>query len=600
MIIYRVPEQTASCPRLLLRLGADLHRLERSCSANHEQVQELLIEFGELEAAIADALFPEVDSINHIAQEFRQAALLLGHVFYRSWKQGAAQIKPWLERLRLAIDRLALLHLPKTVQMTVCEGYAHYGLYPETYVESTIRFFRDARPPRAVCIGLRSIGTSLSAVVGATLQELGCEVRAYTVRPRGHPFDRRLLLSPPLEAELRSLPGAHFLIIDEGPGLSGSSLACVAQRLSELGVPDHRITIFPSWEPDGESFLSETAQARWRRHKKYTTNFQQVWLESGRLISPWPNGRFLDLSAGNWRALFYRHERDYPAVQPQHERRKYLWSGPSPPPGRRTPTAAFHEAADVDHAAPVLFKFAGLGRYGRSKLARAQQLADARFAPPALGLANGIMRMRFIPGRPLSVSDVNQELLDRIAHYLAHLRETFPAARAVPYEELVQMIRINAAEAFGDRWADTISRLSQRQAAAVCDSSTVAIDGRMLPHEWISTTGGYFKVDGTDHHNDHFFPSCQDIAWDVAGTLVEFALTPEAQDYFLGKYQSLAQDRTLMERLPFYRLAYISYRLGYATHAGGALGSHPDAPRFKSLVSRYSFLLRQAIGGLAE
>ena len=50
----------------------------------------------------------------------------------------------------------------------------------------------------------------------------------------------------------------------------------------------------------------------------------------------------------------------------------------------------------------------------------------------------------------------------------------------------------------------------------------VAIDGRMLPHEWLETRMAIVKADALDHHDDHFFPGCQDIAWDIAGASVEW------------------------------------------------------------------------------
>ncbi len=46
----------------------------------------------------------------------------------------------------------------------------------------------------------------------------------------------------------------------------------------------------------------------------------------------------------------------------------------------------------------------------------------------------------------------------------------------------------------------------------------------MLPHEWLLTATGYMKTDALDHHDDHFLPGCQNIAWDVACASVEFEL----------------------------------------------------------------------------
>jgi hypothetical protein len=219
MIVYRAQEQTTGPSQLLARIRITLQQNGQGELTDHGQVVELLIDFGELEAGVVDALCPERDSDSQVAQALRQTNVLLGHAFYHSWRR-AGEMRLWLERLSsaLTLNRVAFLVLPEMVRVSVPEGYVYYGLYPETYLKAAVKFFHEVRPSRAVGIGIRSIGTSLSAVVCAALEELGCETHSYTVRPRGHPFDRRLALSPRLEEAWRSLADSHFLIIDEGPG----------------------------------------------------------------------------------------------------------------------------------------------------------------------------------------------------------------------------------------------------------------------------------------------------------------------------------------------------------------------------------------------
>ena len=71
----------------------------------------------------------------------------------------------------------------------------------------------------------------------------------FTVRPRGHPFHRELHLSESLENAIRRHAESWFLIVDEGPGLSGSSFVSVALKLERLGIPSDRIVLFPSHDP---------------------------------------------------------------------------------------------------------------------------------------------------------------------------------------------------------------------------------------------------------------------------------------------------------------------------------------------------------------
>ena len=107
----------------------------------------------------------------------------------------------------------------------------------------------------------------------------------------------------------------------------------------------------------------------------------------------------------------------------------------------------------------------------------------------------------------------------------------------------------------------------------------------MLPHEWIETRRGYVKTDALDHYDDHFFPGCQDIAWDIAGASVEWGFPPEA---LLDRYLRLQPDPKLRARIPFYVAAYRAYRIGYCRMAADSLGDRAEANRFRSLLSKYA------------
>ena len=114
------------------------------------------------------------------------------------------------------------------------EGYAFYAVYPEMYAMAA-----RALPPSAkrLVIGIRSIGTSLGAAVARA-----CGAALITVRPIGHPFARRLALDDALRDHILSF---HDLaIVDEGPGLSGSSFGCVADFLEDHGVAPERIAFW--------------------------------------------------------------------------------------------------------------------------------------------------------------------------------------------------------------------------------------------------------------------------------------------------------------------------------------------------------------------
>ena len=66
----------------------------------------------------------------------------------------------------------------------------------------------------------------------------------------------------------------------------------------------------------------------------------------------------------------------------------------------------------------------------------------------------------------------------------------------------------------------------------------------MMPHEWLELPDGrLLKLDGSAHGDDHFFPGPCDIAWDLAGTIVEWKLTAPEAEYFLEEYRRAQRRR---------------------------------------------------------
>jgi hypothetical protein len=494
MTVYSDRKQTVNTGTLIGQILAAADPLER------------LILLGQLEAGAVDALCPHEDHLHPVAAELRDIST------------GDAPL-----------ERLRSLALPSSVSISTPEGYAYYSLYPLQYDRAAQRFAREHRPTQCIVLGIRSIGTSLSAVVTKALRAAGTMVWSWTVRPHGHPFDRCARLSPALTETMRRAEDAWFCIVDEGPGLSGSSFASVADALSATGVDDRKIVFFPSHEPDATSFVSDKARDRWLRHKNFVEPFP--------LSSAIPTGA-RELSGGLWREVTGCDV----AVQPQHERRKYLHDG-------------------------KLWKFAGLAHLGRARFERGQVLSDAGLIPRVLEFHEGFITSEFVPQRMCP-----HDVLNAVTRYLVFIRREFETGQSVRYAEMRDMIHVN-----------TGIEVST-QNSLIEDAGVIAIDGRMLPHEWV----GAFKTDALDHYDDHFFPGCQDIAWDIAGAAVEFGIPVSA---IADRYLASQYDPALRNRLPFYRTAYLAYRIGYAGMAATSLGSSPDGRRFAALKQRYTAAL---------
>jgi hypothetical protein len=114
----------------------------------------------------------------------------------------------------------------------------------------------------------------------------------------------------------------------------------------------------------------------------------------------------------------------------------------------------------------------------------------------------------------------------------------------------------------------------------------------MFPHEWIATDRGLVKLDALEHHDDHFYPGPHDIAWDAAGTIVEFGLEGDAEDGLVAQIASALGDSHLPARMPFFVAAYLAFRAGYCSLGASALGDTPDAARLRAAAARYTQALR--------
>jgi hypothetical protein len=559
MLVYRSAERQASTAAALDSL---IRTAESASHPTHDALTEIFIDLGEIESAIADRLFPHRDGLHPIATVFRNAALRSAHALIASWSSERATRDRELARMLEHLRRLPRAALPETVDLRVSEGYAYYALHPESYAAAAAQFAEMCRPSLAICVGIRSIGASLSAIVAAALERRGISVRQYTVRPRGHPFDRRVDVHDDLAAAWRAAPsGAHFLVVDEGPGLSGSSFGAVVRALESLRVDPRRVSLFPSWNPDGSAFRSVEARAVWTDHRRFCADGKVARCSIVR------RNEGIDLSAGAWRGFVCADPSSWPAVQPQHERVKRLLP-----------------------ASDAIVRFAGLGRYGAIKRQRANALAERGLAPRPLDLENGYLSMPFIDGKPCVRPTT--ALIDAAAAHVAFLTRTFPADRSPGVDALMEMTASNLREGLGDA-APPLQLEPYRRPLE--DAPCAAIDGRMLAHEWLESHGAFVKDDALDHHCDHFFPGVQDAGWDLAAVAFEFGLDRSGRERLIEKYRASSGDRDIQARLPFYDMAYPAFRLGYAALAQETLGETSDGRRFRAVAERCRARLRQVL-----
>jgi len=438
------------------------------------------------------------------------------------------------------IAGLRARELPDSLLVNAPEGFAYYGLDPLRYADVILKF----REHPAFVVGIRSIGTVLAAVCAAAL-----DCARITVRPAGHPYDRELQLDSDQHTQIREALArdAQFLIVDEGPGLSGSSFLSTAEALERVDVARGRITLIGSHDCDGRSLVARDAATRWPR-------FRFLPVASN---SPPPGARpFLDWD--------WRRESDLP-----NDRWPATWSQLTPP-------------KYISGDGMVLWKFEGLGRAGDQVRDRAYRLAAAGFTPRVATESHGFTGYNYVRGTPVAPEDWDPQTAQRLAEYLVFRKIEF-AAPTDPGG--VEMVSHNVAALLGRDLQDfTLEAVD----SCICDA-------HLMPHEWIRTDDGRLvKTDATMHGDDHFYPGACGIAWDIAGTLIEWSLEAPAADQFVAMYEDLSVSR-VRERIAQYKIAYSAFHAAFAQMAASSMPGTLEAQRFDHEFKRYMEMLRREV-----
>lgn len=563
MLVYGDPVRTIDLASWSDRLASPVSGA--SAIARHAERVARLILTGQALQAVADAQFEaagERDVETPETQALGDLLLSLACEVGASWR-GAR-----VEEARLTPPRLTGRLVAREP-----EGYAFYALYPELYYDAARRCGPE---PQALALGLRSIGTSLAAVVAAGLG--GRDLA--TVRPKGPVFAREID-APDLARRLAGGPRL-VAIVDEGPGLSGSSFKAGADFVRAAG-PAHRRLLFPSHRkgPGGEA-APETRNL-FKRGPCAFAPFEEGVLASGRLAA-WAEdlvgpalGPLEDLSGGLWRARLYAREADWPAVDIMQERRKYLL---------RTAEGAF------------LLKFVGIGDGGAHKAAMARDLGQAGLAPEHVGFRHGFSIERWIDdARPLDPRADRPRLLRALGRYIGFRRRFRVEAGSGAHPDLLKrMVARNVGLALG---AD-----AGAQAARAMDALTparvtpIATDNRMHAHEWLARhDGALLKADGVDHHAGHDLIGAQDIAYDVAAASFEFDLSAGELRGLCGAVAQASGAAVETASIAPYRTAWIAFELGRMTLARAGAGAGPEQAR---LDARVRYLTEAARRMLAD
>jgi hypothetical protein len=500
---------------------------ERRLTAK-DDLLDCVIQAGELEAALAD-----------LKSQYSSLAAKLTDVLAYELCTGTrpADANPkWL---------LNQIQVPKSISISPPEGFTYYALHPSDFAKVAGRV--PPLPITCAVIGIRSIGTTLSAIITAALKAAGRAASRITVRPTGHPYARNAEFSEEEAVWIRKQLSfsTQFLIVDEGPGRSGSTFLSVAEALCRAGVAANRITIIGSRPFDPGGLCAERAAERWRQFTYIST-------------VPSVSTKFTDciyIGGGDWRRLFFGDEQHWPESWTQMERLKFLSSD------RRE-----------------LLKFEGMGPIGKEVRERAFALTAAGFSPAVSDGGDGFLAYRMIDGKHLRNQDVSTSVLEQISHYCAFRVSEF-SVREFCRSELETMLTFNVQQEFGREL-----KLNPEQLGG---ANPVLVDGRMQAFEWVaSSTDQFLKTDAISHGDNHFFPGPCDIAWDLAGAAVEWQLSPEALEFLVNKFRQIS-GVDVSRQLSLYVLTYCVFRLGFCKMARSTVRGSSEESRLNTAYLHY-------------
>jgi len=263
------------------------------------------------------------------------------------------------------------------------------------------------------------------------------------------------------------------------------------------------------------------------------------------------------IGGGQWRRTL-ASESEWPAAWTSLERLKYL---SSPEQGERR-----------------FFKFAGLGHYGDVVFERERKVAAAGFGLMPREESDGFVSYPWIETRPLAARDLSGKILARLAEYCAFRRRTFT----------IELSNLDALEKMAQH---NLRELGFDSAVELRLKHPVIADGRMQPHEWLlSMESKLLKIDSGSHGDDHFFPGPTDIAWDLAGAIVEWRMDDRQRAEFLDRYHS-ATGEDANARIDGYIKAYTVFRLAYCLMAANAMTGSDEQLRLQRAAATYRAVL---------
>jgi len=404
-----------------------------------------------------------------------------------------------------------------------------------------VRQYPDRSHP-ILLFGLRTAGTYFSALLRSFLKAEGYQqVASLTVQPKKGPSRRE-------RKELTSYAeqGFTIVIVDDPPHTGGTIVLAVdiarqagfdLARIKAL-VPTHLAT--PDWAKTLPDRLVITLEPeRWRK--------QQL----------------LDPKNVEKRLAEYFTWQGFSDVRVVDSRRADELNAGLQNGSNRKRGATLKRIFEVQLATPqgenetryVLAKSVGLGYLGYQAFLAAHRLSD--FVPPVLGLRDAILYTEWLPQQP-GAGDIRSDRdswIDTTAAYVAarsrqmRLPKRRSPGKAV-HENGLELLAASFGRAYGRFVLDIPMRswIQQRLYRLHCPFPTL-IDGNMGYAGWIEGKFGPLKTGYYGHGLGKTQLNAIDPAYDLAETILSFALSPEEEGRLICRYVEYSEDAEVGQRL---------------------------------------------------
>jgi hypothetical protein len=554
MLVYGDPQREDRVERLVRRLSARV--ASARLDADLDELRTVLVMAGQLEQALADD--PALAEPARMAHDVTGA---LAAAFVAACTSAPAAPSCVARFVAAAGDTLTRIEcVEKRVRVKAPEGFAFYAVLPEQYLEAARRFVEGRPRGDAIVLGLRSIGTSLAAVVGAVLDVSGWHVTTMTARPDGHPFHRRVALAPHAHWNAST----YGLVVDEGPGLSGSSMAAAADAFAAAGIDPARIVLFPSHAGEPGPMASDAVRAWWRRLERFVVQADEVAVGAAPLREA--------LSDAVARLA------SEPVVSMEPLRASTF-----------SPLTRPKQLARTRSGRGLALRFEGIaagpafwGDAAARAAARHAAQAARGLAPEPLGVVYGHLVRPWIEGGRPSASDGRARAysssmveMAELAHHL--VRSAGDPLPTEHYERahrrLAEMLVFNARELLGEASADAARILYEASGAEASASWPAADGGRFAPDAFVRDPSGRLLRPDAGGALDHTLAGSQPLPWDIASALVEWAPSAQGERALLERIHAEGCPIPSETLLAFHCAAYAALRLGVcamaASHAGG-------------------------------